>query len=177
MFFDHIPSSHSITAKVLAYADDIITFNHNTVDTSLVLSHSRDFGNLSGCYLNHSKTTCYLHPSIPRSSIYFISEEIQIASLLANPIYLGMPLLHYDWESKLFSLSKKLKKILFMDLPLTMRSMGINTYIYSTIYFIDQHHPIPDALLTEYSEKFLATLNTYSPIPFGFETNFNLKYG
>ncbi|ODV83434.1 hypothetical protein CANARDRAFT_187873, partial [[Candida] arabinofermentans NRRL YB-2248] len=29
MFFDHNPSTHFITAKVLAYADDIITFNHN----------------------------------------------------------------------------------------------------------------------------------------------------
>ncbi|ODV83032.1 hypothetical protein CANARDRAFT_30374, partial [[Candida] arabinofermentans NRRL YB-2248] len=165
MLFDHIPSTHSITTKVLAYADDIITFNHNIDDTSLVLSHSRDFGDLSGCHLNHSKTTCYVHPSIPLSSFHSISEEIQIASLLANPIYLGVPLLHYDWDNKLSSLLKKLKKILFMDLPLTMRSIGINTYIYSTIYFIDQHHPIPDALLKEYSEKFLAMLNIYSPIP------------
>lgn len=37
-----------------------------------------------------------------------------------------------------------------MDLPLHLIILGINTYIFSTIYFHDQHDPIPPALLSSF---------------------------
>lgn len=57
------------------------------------------------------------------------------------------------WETKLEAIIQRLRRILFMDLKLHTIIFGVNTYIFSTIYFLDQHDPIPPPLLRDFINK------------------------
>lgn len=45
--------------KILAFADDLITFNYNFNDTVNTLEIFNEFGSISGCKLNQEKTKIY----------------------------------------------------------------------------------------------------------------------
>ncbi|GME92224.1 unnamed protein product [Ambrosiozyma monospora] len=79
----------------------------------------------------------------------------------SNPTYLGVPLLEVDWKHKLDSLLRRVKQTLYMDLPVTLRVTGINTYIYSTIYYLNQHRPCPTELLTWFEDEVAKLLLYY----------------
>lgn len=164
-------SPSSITVKSLAFADDIAVFNSNKDDMRNSLQILSEFASFSNLRLNQRKTIIYTNHTA--SNIEALKEalprDLQSVAIMdlatANPIYLGSPLIALDWENKLSILKKRVNKILFMDLNLFQRVVGINTYVYSTIFFHDQHDPIPSTLLAAFEKFIKQSLTKFLPHP------------
>ncbi|GME74619.1 unnamed protein product [Ambrosiozyma monospora] len=69
---------------------------------------------------------------------YGSHNSVTIKSIESNPVYLGVPIIKFDWTVKL----DRLKRIL----SLTRRAVAVNTHVYSTLYFFNQHDCIPGRL-------------------------------
>ncbi|OWB54139.1 hypothetical protein B5S27_g5790 [[Candida] boidinii] len=153
--------------KILAFADDLITFNYNFNDTVNTLEIFDEFGSISGCKLNQEKTKIYCNShNINRIENSLQNHQITTSpqSIDTNPTYLGVPLLKWDWHPKLTELKARFQKILFQDLTMTQRVLGIKTYIYSTLYFLDQHNPIPYIQLLQFEKDIENMTLQYLPI-------------
>lgn len=142
--------------KTLAFADDILLFNNDTHDLEKGLSIIEIFSHFSHLQLNPTKSTAYANERSIESLHDFSTRTgntFQVLSFSENPSYLGVRLIRTNWESLIENLKQRLRKITFMDLNLYQRVIAVNTYIYSTIYFQDQHDPVPIDLLKDF-EKF-----------------------
>lgn len=159
------------TTKLQAFADDIVTFNSDHTDIVKTLQVFKEFSKFSGLKINNQKSQIYSHPqnmqALDASLTRFSNNRPAVQSITDNPTYLGIPLLEIDWKNKLDQLYHKFRRILFMDLPLHIIIIGINTYIFSTLYFHDQHHLIPSPLLDNflYQMKELLQISVYPPLP------------
>ena len=143
-------SNFTKKVKSQAFADDIITFNQDSIDINKTIQIFSEFENISGLKLNHQKTKLYCNPSSIQHIKSAITDDIEVTSITENPTYLGVPLMKTNWYKKLDLLTSRLRRICFMDLPLHLIILGINTYIFSTIYFLDQHDPIPTPILQSF---------------------------
>ncbi|MHB9592081.1 RNA-directed DNA polymerase, partial [Enterobacter mori] len=139
--------------KLQAFADDIITFNKDINDIIKTIQIFADFKTISGLQLNHNKSKIYSNPNALNLFNSSSLSNIEVTSITENPTYLGIPLVSINWEEKLDTLIKRLRRICFMDLPVHLIVLGINTYIFSTIYFMDQHDPIPTKILIPFINK------------------------
>ncbi|OWB87043.1 hypothetical protein B5S33_g5822 [[Candida] boidinii] len=144
--------------KILAFADDLITFNYNFNDTVNTLEIFNEFGSISGYQsywdsnpgpfhlirtalpLGHSYDLVYTrsyHGSLSayRGVLCSLNKNHQITtspqSIDTNPTYLGVPLLKWDWHPKLTELKARFQKILFQDLTMTQRVLGVNVEVES----------------------------------------------
>lgn len=155
------------TVKVLAFADDIITFNNSFEDTINTVKICQDFGLVSGCSLNQNKTKIYCHTNIQSHLQKFVDDfsyAIAVHDIQRSPVYLGVPLAQFDWESKLSELENRFQKILYLDLTPLERVTGVNVYIYSTLYHLDQHLPIPWSLVTKFTDTIEKAILKFLPI-------------
>lgn len=101
-----------------------------------------EFGQISGCILNYHKTKLYCNNrNITLLERFLHQHHLSVSPKPSNknPTYLGVPLLKWDWTPKLTELVNRFKRIIFQDLTLTQRVLGVKTYIYSTLYFLDQY--------------------------------------
>ncbi|GME70962.1 unnamed protein product [[Candida] boidinii] len=97
--------------KILAFADDLITFNNSFEDTIKTVTVCRDFATVSGCSFNQQKTKIYCHAEVQRHLQDFVHEysyEISIHDINTSPVYLGGRLAQFYWTSKLSELEKPL---------------------------------------------------------------------
>lgn len=153
--------------KILAFADDLITFNNSFEDTIKTVTICRDFATVSGCSLNQQKTKIYCHDEVQRHLQDFVDEysyEISIHDIHTSPVYLGVPLAQFDWTSKLSELENRFQKILYLDLTPLQRVTGVNAYIYPTLYHLDQHMPIPWSLVTKFTDTIEQAILKFLPI-------------
>ncbi|TID17280.1 hypothetical protein CANINC_004011, partial [Pichia inconspicua] len=160
------PQTLQTRIKTLAFADDIILFNDGIEDLQKGLLITSNFSKISHLQLNSKKSCAYVN----ESSVEFLTNfskdnniEVQISSLAENPNYLGVHLIYTDWDHMITSLKQRLRKITFMDLNLYQRVVAINTYIYSTIYFHDQHDPIPDEKLKDFENYVKEAIRNFLP--------------
>ena len=142
--------SLTTTTTVQAFADDLAVFARDANDLQRTFTICSDFTNISGLSLNKEKTKVYCHSRAIPYITSSISATFTVTSIKQNPKYLGIELLSVDWETKLSDLLERARRINFWDLPLHLRTLGMNTYIFSTLFFHDQHHPIPSQLLTNF---------------------------
>lgn len=176
----HVETTHqlhhqlTITTTIQAFADDLAIFAKDQKDIKECLQIAHTFKQISGLHLNEKKTKIYCHQNNVIQLQESLRTPISITSILENPVYLGVPLLHFDWESKLETLVAKTKRILILDLPIHLRTLGINTYIYSTIFFQDQHSPIPAQLLQRFITSIKQLLSSH--IYPSFQLSRNLWY-
>ncbi|GME70910.1 unnamed protein product [Ambrosiozyma monospora] len=88
---------------------------------------------------------------------------VPVESTDANPVYLGIPLLKTNWDSKLVALLNHFQKILFMGLNITQRCTGVRTYIHSKLFFYDQHDPIPMIKLEIFQREMVDLIMKFLP--------------
>lgn len=143
-------SSLTTRVKVQAFADDLIIFSQNIDDIQHAISLCNQFGTISGLKLNKSKTKIYAVDNQVDEMQHILQEDIEVVPISTNPIYLGIPVLGTNWSDTFESLLKRTSRILFMDLKLHTIILGINTYIFSTIFYRDQHDPAPSQLLSNF---------------------------
>ncbi|GMG55842.1 unnamed protein product [Ambrosiozyma monospora] len=62
-------------------------------------------------------------------------------------IYLGIPLNGIDWKVKTTQLLKKIPPL--CDRPLQVRTLYVNTYIYSAMCYFDQHQGCPKKYISK----------------------------
>lgn len=154
------------TIKTLAFADDVIIFNNDNKDFQKTLEIINNFSSISNLYMNDSKSLVYTNDfnlSKQTHEIHNIHKQIKVLSLSTNPIYLGVPLIKVNWTEKLSQLKRSLQKIIFMDMDLYQRVIGINTYIYSQIYYLDQHHPLPAEKIHKFETFVKNNITHYLP--------------
>ncbi|GMG20626.1 unnamed protein product [Ambrosiozyma monospora] len=69
--------------------------------------------------------------------------------------YLGVPMNGLDWKEKVAKRFKKVPPL--WNRPLQVRTLYVNTYVYSAIYYFDQHQECPQkhvkALVSETNRK------------------------
>lgn len=132
--------------KMSVYADDVTLCLRDRSDhliTDRALTH---FAKLSGLQVNRKKTqVLYTVPDKYSDTIgkaYPLSENVK---------YLGIRIHGIDWDEEYKKIIHRLERHFYMDLPLVTRATAINIYIFSTIYFLDAHDPMP----TKYIEKLM----------------------
>ncbi|GMG55832.1 unnamed protein product [Ambrosiozyma monospora] len=165
-FESGMPDAYATTVRIQAYADDVATFNATAEDVVNTVLLVRRFGRFAGLEINFEKSFVFttdeqVQPLKTALSQLMRSRTLKVDSIESNPVYLGIPLLETDWNSKLEELVTHFQKILFMGLNITQRCIGIRTYIYSKLFF--QHDPIPKAKLTEFQEKMVDLTFKYLP--------------
>lgn len=164
-----LPQPKSSTQlQVLAFADDIIIFNQDLQDFQHGIAIINLFSRISNLHLNEKKSIIYCHP-VNIDTIQNYSNDhhlnIKVQSPQSNPVYLGIPLITIKWKTKLAQLQQRIRKTLFMDLNLLQRVIAINTYIFSTIYYYDQHHPISNKLLQPFIKYTQQEILKFLPHP------------
>jgi exonuclease III len=138
------------TCRVQAFADDLITFNSDVTDITTTLSILTSFHEISGLKINSTKTKVYCNGNQRDEIERLFPGELKIETIEENPIYLGVPILSTNWHTKLKLLVDRARRINFWDLPIHLRVLGMNTYVFSTIYFLEQHDPISMPLLDDF---------------------------
>ncbi|GMG27498.1 unnamed protein product [Ambrosiozyma monospora] len=159
----------AFTTKVtaLAYADDLAVGCSNPSELHHIFGIIHQFASFSGCTLNNQKTKLYSNNNnnIVAYQGYIATNHLQIETcpINSNPTYLGSPLLAMDWPSKFRDILNKFRKILYLDLTLSHRVTAINTYIYSQVYFLDQHHPCAESALNDFIKQIHQMLIAHLP--------------
>ncbi|GME84007.1 unnamed protein product [Ambrosiozyma monospora] len=104
-----------IKLKMILMADDVIATVNDETDAAIFHSLISQFGKLSNLKFN------------PMNAI-------------TDPkfLYLGIPLNGLDWERRLKVTLKKIPPL--WDKAIEVRTLYINTYVFSTLYYLDQHH-------------------------------------
>ncbi|GMG33374.1 unnamed protein product [Ambrosiozyma monospora] len=159
-------SAFTTTVTALAYADDLAVGCNDPIDLTNTINIIAHFGTFSGCTINNDKTILYSHSNnmpIYRTIIHEQDLHIHHQPISINPRYLGSPLLKMDWPRKFNDLLEKLRRILFLDLTLSHRVTAINTYIFSQIYFMDQHHPCSSTDLQHFIDEIINMLTRSLP--------------
>ncbi|GMG29450.1 unnamed protein product [Ambrosiozyma monospora] len=157
------------TIAVQAYADDLCLYLRDEQELPKAFGIIEDFARVSGLSINKQKSILHCHSNLITGLQHFVMSDPSFSSIPIKPIddnttYLGMPLLKFDWTAKFDHLKKRVTKILFNDLPLTQRVVAINTYIFSTIYFFDQHDPAPDEEIEDFVDFIKKSLSKFLPI-------------
>ncbi|GME75921.1 unnamed protein product [Ambrosiozyma monospora] len=153
---EQITQVYSTKVKAQSYTDDLASYAKDFNDIKLTLELAKQFGSFSGLQITRDKSIVFTRESnvsnLQRQFYHLVisngsHNSVTIKSIESNPVCLGVPIIKFDWTVKLKSLLDRLKRILFMGVSLTQRAVAVNTYIYSTLYFFDQHDPIPDIQL------------------------------
>lgn len=147
-----------LAIKCLAFADDLVVFNHDEIDFEHTKQSLDHFAECSHLTINVDKSKAYCStPSLQR--LPRTLDSITVNPIADNPIYLGVPLLEIDWPSKLEAAIKRVQFMPIKDLNLYERVQFVNTFVYSTLYFFDQHSPIPWDIVDHFDEniKYLLT--------------------
>lgn len=128
--------------NILAFADDICLFHQNNNELLKSLSILNNFAQISDLKINEKKSIIFINNKGINNIKQFANTnqlKLSILDIKENPIYLGIPLLKINWYNKINQLKTRLRKTMFLDLNLYQRVVAVNTYIYSTIYYFDQH--------------------------------------
>ena len=160
---------NTVNTKVLAFADDIVIFNNNFQETKKALSIAENFSKISQLEINFNKSQILTNSANINNCKYYIKryikKEIPILNINTNPIYLGIPLLEINWKEKINQLKSRINRILFLDLNIYERATAFNTYIYSTIYYFDEHHCLDNETIKSFSNYCKESLLIGTKIP------------
>ncbi|GME70419.1 unnamed protein product [Ambrosiozyma monospora] len=66
-------------------------------------------------------------------------------------VYLGIPLNRLDWERRLKVTLKKIPPL--WDKAIEVRTLFINTYVFSTLYYLDHYPSCPPDVLTTFKQQ------------------------
>ncbi|GME70583.1 unnamed protein product [Ambrosiozyma monospora] len=168
-FESGMPEAFATTVRIQAYADDTATFNSTAEDIVNTVLLVRRFRRFSGLEINFAKSFVFftnndkVQPLKNTLAVLMSSRTLKVESIDANPVYLGTPLLKTDWDSKLEALLNHFQRILFMGLNITQRCTGVRTYIYSKLFFYDQHDPIPMIKLEIFQREMVDLIMKFLP--------------
>lgn len=158
-----------VNTKILAFADDIVIFNNNFKETKHALAIVENFGEISQLRINFDKSQLLSNRnSAEKLKQYLrknVSKTIPVHDIQINPVYLGIPILEINWPEKIKQLKNRINRILFLDLNIYERVTAFNTYIYSTIYYVDEHHCLNNESIMEFTDFCKTAILQGSRIP------------
>ncbi|GMG36795.1 unnamed protein product [Ambrosiozyma monospora] len=121
-------------------ADDVITTFKDDQDALKFKDLLYDFEKASGLTLNASKSKGYCTDVSLNTTL--TGWGVPMADIHSETfLYLGVPMNGLDWKEKVAKLLKKVPPL--WDRPLQVRTLYVNTYVYSAMYYFDQHQGCP----------------------------------
>ncbi|GME70918.1 unnamed protein product [Ambrosiozyma monospora] len=135
---------------MILMADDVIATVNDETDAVIFHSLISQFEKLSNLKLNPMKSVAYGTPGAKNRMIQ--NWKIPM-NAITDPqfVYLGIPLNGLDWERRLKVTLKKIPPL--WDKAIEVRTLYINTYVFSTLYYFDQHHCCPPDILTTFKQQ------------------------
>lgn len=168
-----IPHEIVLTVTSVAFADDIACFIHTETDITTLNEAITEFELVSNSLVNKRKTVMYDFDEHENGSTHPILGFTMKHYDHSQFTYLGFPNQDINWGHELHKVVSLLKSLAITTLPLCVRTLAINTYIFSKLYFRDLHSPMDsnaldllDRMIKEYMPQLLALLLT-TPVKYG----------
>ncbi|KAG7664529.1 uncharacterized protein J8A68_001939, partial [[Candida] subhashii] len=126
----------------LAFADDLTIFLNDESDAHILHLELTKFCEISNSKINETKSLItYFNQDQPTTLgaiLNFPSQHIKEE----NFKYLGINIHNFDWSPYIESLRTQLHFNTIKELPIHLRTQGLNQYIFSKIYFRDLQYPM-----------------------------------
>ncbi|KAF7999234.1 hypothetical protein HF325_004371 [Metschnikowia pulcherrima] len=128
--------------RLNAYADDLIVYIGNDGDEQFLSTKLQEFHLVSNCMVNNSKSAVF---------DFRDHSDGEISARLGFPLrnydseafkYLGFSNKALSWSSEIRNLVGALHLTAIYTLPPIQRASGINTFLFSKLYFRDLHTPM-----------------------------------
>lgn len=163
-----VPSKWGIDQRIkyTAYADDCNIFLTGQQDLKETWEITAKFGNISGLKLNKNKTKILFLQEKFLRNVNYVSSSIQnyereypnldgvyADTETSNWKVLGIPLHGVDYNDLQKKWTKRIRYPIVGHQPIATRTLGINTYIMSHMYFYDPFNPMHDKLISHMNEE------------------------
>ncbi|GME84876.1 unnamed protein product [Ambrosiozyma monospora] len=138
--------------KMILMADDVIATVADEKDADTFHKLISEFESISNLRLNPSKSITY--GTVGAHNKVIKNWDIPIKKTTDDQfIYLGVPLNKVNWNIELKKLVNRISPL--WDKALEVRTLYINTYVFSTLYYIEQHHSCPPSDLLMFQKSVL----------------------